>query len=87
MHESALIRDVVRQVERVVAGECATRAVLVDVWLGARSHFSADHFRDHFRVAAAGTTAAGAVVDVTLSADPADPRADGVVLLRVDVED
>jgi hydrogenase nickel incorporation protein HypA/HybF len=85
MHERALLDDLMRRVLGVSAEEGGARVVAVRVWLGALSHFTPDHFRDHFADAARGTAAEGARVEATLDGDPTDPRADGVVLESVEV--
>ena len=59
---------------------------LVLVWLGALSHMSAEHFREHFDRDAAGTLAAGAELDCATSDDIADPHAMDVLLKDVEVE-
>ena len=56
------------------------------MWCGALSHFTPDHFREHFERAAAGTVAEGAEVDVELSEDVTHPDASGVKLESVEVE-
>jgi hydrogenase nickel incorporation protein HypA/HybF len=86
MHERALILDLVGEVERVAQAEGARRVTRVDVRLGALSHFTPDHFREHFEDAARGTVAEGAGVHAELDGDVYAPRADGVVLERVEVE-
>jgi hydrogenase nickel incorporation protein HypA/HybF len=86
MHEHALIRDVVAEVERVARAESSGRVTRIGVRLGALSHFTAEHFREHFEEAARGTVADGAAVDATLDPDPYAPRADAVVLESVEVE-
>ena len=86
MHERALIRDLVAEVERVARAEGARRVTRVDVRLGALSHFTPDHFREHFEDAARGTVAEGAGVHAELDIDVHAPRADAVVLERVEVE-
>ena len=53
---------------------------------GALSHMSRGHFAEHFEQAAAGTIAEGAELDVTVSDDLADPRAQDIVLESVEVE-
>ena len=58
----------------------------VDVRLGALSHFTPDHFREHFEDASRGTTRRGRPVDAVLSDDPTDPNAAGVVLESVELE-
>jgi hydrogenase nickel incorporation protein HypA/HybF len=58
------MRDLVRKVEQVAAEEGAVRVTRVRVSVGALSHLDAKHFRDHFDVAARGTIAEGAGVEV-----------------------
>ncbi len=87
MHEQALIAAVVRQLEEVAATEDASRITAVRVWCGALSHFTPEHFREHFERAAAGTVAEGAEVIVDVSEDATDPDASGVRVVSVEVED
>lgn len=85
MHERALLDDLMREILAVAAREGAARVTRVEVWLGALSHFTPGHFREHFEDAARGTPAEGAAVAATLDGDVGDPRATGVVLVAVDV--
>jgi hydrogenase nickel incorporation protein HypA/HybF len=86
MHDRALMQDVVARIEELARAERATRVTRVAVRLGALSHFTPGHFREHFEHAARGTLAEGAAVDAQLDADTGDPRAQGVVLELVEVE-
>lgn len=86
MHERALMRDVVARIEELARSEGATRVTRVAVRLGALSHFTPDHFREHFVDEARGTVAEGAAVDAELDGDMTDPRAADVVLESVEVE-
>ena len=86
MHEESLIRTLLRQVEQVATAESASRVTAVHVWCGALSHFNADHFREHFDRAAAGTVAQGADVAVVVSDDATHPDAAHVRLESLDVE-
>lgn len=86
MHEASLMKNLMRQILDVIAAEHATRAVGVDVWLGALSHMSPVHFREHFLESSAGTAAEGAAISVTTSEDIAHPQAMDVVLRGVEVE-
>ena len=54
--------------------------------LGALSHFTPEHFREHFEDASRGTLAEGAEVEAVLDGDIADARARDVVLESVEVE-
>lgn len=86
MHERALMRDVMSRIEEIARDEGATRITRVDVRLGALSHFTADHFREHFEDASRGTVAEGALVVATLVDDTRDAHASDVVVESVEVE-
>jgi hydrogenase nickel incorporation protein HypA/HybF len=78
--------DVMRKIVEVAQAGEATRVTRVGVRLGALSHFTPEHFREHFRDAARGTVAEGAEVDAVVADDILDPRASDVVLESVEVE-
>ena len=86
MHERALMTDLMREIEAVALADGATRVTRVAVRLGALSHFTLEHFREHFFDASQGTLAEGATVDAVLEDDLDDPRAAGVVLESIEVE-
>jgi hydrogenase nickel incorporation protein HypA/HybF len=86
MHERALILNLLRQVNDIAAAEGARKVTRVSVWLGALSHMSPGHFREHFDQDAAGSIAEGAELDCTASDDLADPNATSVLLESVEVE-
>ena len=86
MHEQALMHDVVQRVVAVARAEGAARVTRVSVALGALSHFTPEHFREHYTDAARGTLAEGADVEALLETDPTDARACDVVVLGVEVE-
>ncbi|MGZ4289779.1 MAG: hydrogenase/urease maturation nickel metallochaperone HypA [Gaiellaceae bacterium] len=86
MHQRALMTDLMREIEAVARADGATRVTRVSVRLGALSHFTPEHFREHFVDASRGTLADGADVDALLENDLEGPRAAGVVLESVEVE-
>jgi hydrogenase nickel incorporation protein HypA/HybF len=86
MHERALMLDVMSRIEEVARVEGASRVIRVDVKLGALSHFTPDHFREHFEDAARGTVAEGAEIVATLETDVSENGAAGVVIESVEVE-
>ncbi len=86
MHEASLMTHLMRQIREVAVAEQASRVVRIKVWCGALSHMSPAHFAEHFSLAAAGTPAEGAELDVTVSDDPSDPHAQDIVLESVEVE-
>ena len=50
MHETGMVRDLIRRIDQAVAANGAVRVLGVQVWLGALSHLSAEHFREHFEI-------------------------------------
>jgi hydrogenase nickel incorporation protein HypA/HybF len=86
VHERALMRDVMRRIEAVAAAEGARRVTRVDVRFGSLSHFTPDHFAEHFVDASRGTVAEGADVVAVLDGDLRADRAQDVVLESVEVE-
>jgi hydrogenase nickel incorporation protein HypA/HybF len=86
VHEQALMTDLVRKLEEVAAGSGAQRITRVEVRLGRLSHFTPEHFREHFEDAARGTSAEGAEVDAAVDAELTGEAATGVVLANVEVE-
>jgi hydrogenase nickel incorporation protein HypA/HybF len=87
MHETALVRDIVRRINELARAANARRVTGAKVRLGALSHLSAEHFREHFAVEARDTPAAGAALDIELSEDPDDPHAQHVRLESVDLDE
>ena len=86
MHERALMRDVMSRIADLARVEGAARVTRVDVRLGALSHFTPDHFREHFEDAARGTLAEGALVVATMAGDVTDAHASDVLVESVEVE-
>lgn len=86
MHETGLVRDLIAKVAALAAAEDAARVTRVSVWLGALSHLSPEHFRQHFETDASGTIADGAVLDIETSSDIADPNAEALLLRGIEVE-
>ncbi|HEX7525312.1 MAG TPA: hydrogenase maturation nickel metallochaperone HypA [Gaiellaceae bacterium] len=86
MHEQALMNDLMRTIAAQAQVEGARRVTRIRVRLGALSHFTPAHFREHFEDAARGTLAEGADVDAELRTDPTEDNAQGVVLESIDVE-
>jgi hydrogenase nickel incorporation protein HypA/HybF len=86
MHEKHLTEDLVRRLEALAAAEGGTHVTRIRVRLGALSHFTPEHFREHFDDAAAGTLAEGAKVEAELDSDPTAPGAQGVLLETVELE-
>ena len=87
MHETALVRDVVRRIEDLARAAGARRVTGARIWLGALSYLSADHFREHFAIAVQGSIAAGATLAIEVSGDLDHPDAQRVRLESVDLDE
>ena len=85
MHESGIVRDLVRRLERSATEAGAVRVEGVSVWLGALSQFSPAHFREHFDEEAAGTLAEGAALSIEVSDDATHRDALHVIVQSADL--
>ena len=85
MHEHSLMLDLMHKLEQLALREGAERVVCVRVHLGALSHFSADHFREHFERAAQGGICEAAALEIEVGTDLTASDADGVSLRSVDL--
>ena len=86
MHEFSLIHDLMKKIESIAREHGGRRIISVKVRLGALSHISPEHFREHFIQAATGTVAVGARLEIEQQKDEADPRAQDILLESVEVE-
>ena len=50
MHDQALMRDLVSRIVSLAETEGASGVTRISVRLGALSHFTPEHFREHYRV-------------------------------------
>ncbi len=87
MHERALMDDLVRKVLAVAEAEDAVCVTRIRVRLGALSHFTPEHFAEHWMDTSRGTLAEGAQVDATMDDSLTGEAAQGVVLESVEVRD
>ena len=80
MHERALMDDLVRKVLAVAAAEDASSVSRIRVRLGGLSHFTPEHFVEHWIDASRGTLAEGAEVDAVMDKSlDGDAAQDGLV--------
>jgi hydrogenase nickel incorporation protein HypA/HybF len=86
MHETGIVRDLVRRMDQAAREAGATRVSGASVWLGALSQFSPAHFRAHFDDEAHGTLAEGAVLRIEVSQDPLHPQAQSVMMQSLDLD-
>jgi hydrogenase nickel incorporation protein HypA/HybF len=85
MHEQSLMNDLMRKILALAEKEGATRVTRVCVALGALSHMSPEHFKEHFDIAAQGTLAENALLDTQQLEDINAPEAQSIVLRSIDV--
>ncbi len=85
MHEERLFRELRAELIRIGAAERADRFSRVRLWVGALAHLDEARLRGAWPDVIRGTPAEGSRLDVVVSADLADPRAQGIVLTSVDV--
>ena len=85
MHEASLMKDLMRKIESVAHEQSAARVLGISVRLGALSHMSVDHFREHFAVASKGTLAEGATLKIEVLTDLNDPHAQEILLESVEI--
>lgn len=87
MHEMSLMNDLMKKIDTIAQDQGGTNVVGVHVWLGALSHMSPDHFREHFKEMAKGTLAQGAHLEIITDEDPKNPNAQSILLQSVEVDD
>lgn len=85
MHEFSLMADLLRKIEQLAKDADADKVTAVKVKLGALSHITPDHFREHFEETIVGTVAEGAELDVEQCDDEHDPNAQDILLESVDI--
>ena len=85
MHEAGLIRDLLAKINELADQESATSVQKVSVWLGALSHISAEHFREHFENETGDSVAANAELEIETSDDIDHPQAQDILLRSIEI--
>lgn len=85
MHEHSLMINLMNKILLLAEKEEAAQVTKVSVKLGALSHMSPEHFKEHFDIAAKGTIAENAAIDTEESHDVNDPNAQRILLKSIDV--
>ena len=86
MHETGVVRNLVRRLEQAARDAGAARVSGAVVWLGALTNFSPKHFREHFDEEARGTVAEGAALEIETSQDTGHPHAQDVMMRSIDID-
>lgn len=85
MHEASLISHLIRKIESIVPSKSVRKVVGVTLRVGPLCATNPNHLRDHFLLAARGTIAEGAKLEIETTDDPADPNAASVILRSIEV--
>lgn len=85
MHEAGLIRDLLSKIDELALRESAVAITGVTVWLGALSHISPEHFREHFENESGNSIAGNASLDIETSDDIDHPQAQDILLRSIDI--
>jgi len=87
MHEQSLMVDLMKKINAIATQQNVDQITRVKIRLGALSHISAGHFREHFVLAARGSCAEKAELDIEVLTDINDPQAQDIILDSVEVEE
>ena len=85
MHEASLMDDLMRKIQAVAQEQNASKVLGISIKLGALSHMSAGHFREHFAVVSQGTIAEGAKLNIEALTDLSDPHAQQIMLESMEI--
>jgi hydrogenase nickel incorporation protein HypA/HybF len=78
--------DLMRKIMKVAQENGALRVKSINVRLGALTHFSEEHFIEHFNRSALGSIAEKAELHILISHDIKEPHAQDILLESVEVE-
>lgn len=84
MHEASLMKDLMTKILTVAEGE-GDQISSISVWLGALSHMSPDHFREHYEEASRNTIAENATLEIETSGDLDHENAQDILLKSIKV--
>ncbi len=87
MHEFSLIKDLIRKISTIAREQHASKVLSVTVKLGALSHISPEHFREHFIHASRGTITDCAQLNIEVQTDINDPQSQDVLIQNIEVVD
>jgi hydrogenase nickel incorporation protein HypA/HybF len=85
MHEQSLMKNLMKKILSVAKDAQATKVTKITVQLGALSHMSEEHFKEHFETSSKGTIAENAIIEAESLDDINDPNAQSILLKSVDV--
>lgn len=86
MHEYSLINTLVHKISAIALEQHASKVTDVTIKLGALSHISPEHFREHFIHVSRGTVAEGSRLHTEVLTDVTDPHAQEILLESIAVD-
>lgn len=87
MHELSLMKDLLQKIDQIAHDNQPLQLQSVTVVLGALSHISAEHFREHFEQAVAGGALESVALQVECDTDIHAPTAQDILLKSVDLSE
>ncbi|WOX05627.1 hydrogenase/urease maturation nickel metallochaperone HypA [Microbulbifer pacificus] len=85
MHEQSLINNLLDKIQRLAATEDG-RLIAATLRLGVLAHISAEHLREHFEQATAGTSLEGLRLHIEEQPDIHHPEAQDIILDSLEFE-
>ncbi len=85
MHEFSLMADLMKKIEKIAKEQDAEKVIKVNVKLGALSHISAEHFKEHFIHVSKGTKSENAVLEIEEATDMSASDAQDILLQSVEI--
>ena len=85
MHEFSLIKDLIHKITTLAHEQHASKVIGVTVKLGALSHISPDHFREHFIHSSRGTIAEGAQINIEILSNTNEQLSQKVVIDNIEI--
>ncbi len=86
MHEFSLLRSIFTKLDELQNENQGKSIKKITIKLGALSHISAEHFKEHFDQLNVGKPYVHAQLDLVVSNDQYDPNAQQVLLQSIEVE-
>ena len=87
MHEQSIMTNLMGKIANLAKDNGAASVKGVSVTLGALSHFTPEHFQEHFDIAAKGSVCEDAKLTITMDQDLSAPYAQDVLLEAIEVDD
>ena len=84
MHEHTLIKSLLHKIDDIALQQTPKRIQHITITLGALSHISAEHFREHFEQAVANTPLQSVALTVECETDIHANTAQDIILKSID---